>query len=221
MNDRPSGLKFILQEAIEVRFWEIYLTRSRINLRDRLSAYAIDKGPYRTALRETDQVSFRFLKFDWDRTLKFLFAEQSIPFEIVNLFKIDVANAMKRKVYVAEDDLNILFALDTMLEEAGYDVTLSHCGSPMMEKNAPITDVYILDNRMPDINGVDVCKHLKSQAATKNIPVIMISAARNFSREALRAGVDDYLEKPFQMNDLLRLVAKHTMHSEEFSNAEQ
>jgi CheY-like chemotaxis protein len=220
MNDRPSGLKCILQEAIEIKLWEIYLTRSRFDLLNRLSAYAIDKGPLRTALRETDKISFRFMKFDWDRTLKVLLAEQSIPYEIVNSYKIDVAQAMtKRRVYVAEDDLNILFALDTMLEEAGYDVTLSHCGAPMLEKNAPVTDVYILDNRMPDVNGIDVCKHLKAQAATKHIPVIMISAARNFSREALRAGVDDYLEKPFQMHDLLHLVEKHTKQEPTFSSS--
>jgi CheY-like chemotaxis protein len=219
MNDTPSGLKSILQDAIEVKLWEIYLLRSRIDLQNRLSAYAIDKGPYRTTSQQSDQVSFRFMKFDWDRTLKFLLSEQSIPYEITSTFKVDAAGAaVKRKVYVAEDDLNILFALDTILEDAGYDVTLSHCGSPMLEKNAPITDVYILDNRMPDINGIDVCRHLKSQAATKHIPVIMISALRNCSHEALRAGVDAYLEKPFQMNELLQLVAKHTAR-EEFSNA--
>jgi CheY-like chemotaxis protein len=211
MNHRPSGAPYTLPEGVEIKLWESYIIRSRVNLLDRLSAYAIDKGPWRGAARESERVTFRFFKFDWDRTVKVLLDEQSVPYEIVNVFQFDVAQSInKKRVYVAEDDLNILFALDTMLEDAGYDVTLSHCGSPMLEKNAPVTDVYILDNKMPDINGVDVCRHLKAQDATKHVPVIMISAVRNFGREALKAGVDDYLEKPFQMKELLRLVAKHT-----------
>ena len=214
MNDIPSGLKSIMQDAIEVKLWEIYLLRNRHNILDRLSAYAIDKGPYRT---KSDRVTFRFMKFDWDRSLKFLLSEQFIPYEIIRVFKMDIPRHLeKRKVYVAEDDLNILFALETMLEGAGYDVTLSHRGSPMLVKNPPITDLYILDNRMPDINGIEVCMHLKSQAATRHIPVIMISAFRNAGRVAFDAGVDDYLEKPFKMNDLLQLVAKHMTDQKQF-----
>ena len=56
----------------------------------------------------------------------------------------------------------------------------------------------------------------KRQAETNHIPVIMISAFRGLGRQALDAGVDDYLEKPFKMNDLLQLVAKYTTHKEQF-----
>jgi DNA-binding response OmpR family regulator len=119
----------------------------------------------------------------------------------------------KKKVYIAEDDLNILFALNTMLEDAGYDVLISHCGSPMLKTDLPSTDLFILDNRMPDVDGIDVCRHLKSQPSTKHVPVIMISAFRNFGSQAIRAGVDEFLEKPFDMGTLLRLVAKHTANT--------
>ena len=106
MNDTPSGLKSIMLDAIEVKLWEIYLIRNRHNVLGRLSAYSIDKGPHRT---ESDRVTFRFMKFDWDRSLKFLLSEQFIPYEITRVFKMDIPpHLQERKVYVAEDDLNIL-----------------------------------------------------------------------------------------------------------------
>jgi CheY-like chemotaxis protein len=210
MNDTPSGLKRISQDAMEVKFWEIYLLRNRNNLYSALCRYALDKGPMRNA-QETERVVFRFMKYDWDRTLVQLLTAQSVPFEILRTFKTDVFQYMtKKKVYVAEDDLNILFALEVMLEEAGYEVTLSHCGNPILENYLPATDLFILDNFMPGVNGIDVCRHLKNQSATEHIPVIMISAIRNSGPQARKAGVDEFLEKPFQMQQLLQLVAKYT-----------
>jgi CheY-like chemotaxis protein len=213
MNDMPSGLKRLNQEAIEVKLWEIYLLRNRNNLNRQLSTYSIDNGPSNNRPANPEQVIFRFMRYDWDKTIKKLLTDSSIPFETGRMFEIDVSSvARKKTVYVAEDDLSILFALDTMLENAGYDVILSHCGSPMMEHALPPTDVFILDNLMPDINGIELCKHLKMQAETKHIPVIMISALRNFDGQARKAGADEFLEKPFQMHDLLKLVAKHTQN---------
>jgi CheY-like chemotaxis protein len=214
MNDTPSGLKNIPQEAVEIKLWEIYLLRNRHNLSTSLSRYSLDRGPLHRN-EETERIVFRFMKYDWDKSIRQLLTDQSVPFEIVRTFTTDVNQKTRKKVYVAEDDLNILFSLDVMLEDAGYDVMLSHCGTPMLESNLPATDVFILDNRMPDINGIDVCLHLKRQPATQHIPVIMISAFRNFRPQALRAGVDDFLEKPFQMQDLLGLVSKHTQRSTE------
>jgi CheY-like chemotaxis protein len=211
MNNTPSGLKRPPLDAIEIRVWEIYLLRSRINLNTTLSAYALHRKQYTGRNSESSKVAFRFLLSDWEKTISDLLVKNSIPFEKVSLCKADVEKTVQRKkVYVAEDDLNILFALNTLLEDAGYDVLLSHCGKPMLKRDLPSTDLFILDNRMPDIDGIEVCSHLKSQPLTKHIPVIMISAYRNFSLQARNAGVDDFLEKPFQMNDLLQLVAKHT-----------
>jgi CheY-like chemotaxis protein len=211
MNNTPSGLQRPLFDAIEIRVWEIYLLRSRINLNTTLSAYALHRKPYTGRNCESSKVAFRFLLSDWEKTISDLLTKNSIPFEKVSVYKADIDKTVeKKKVYVAEDDLNILFALNTLLEDAGYDVLMTHCGKPMLKRDLPSTDIFILDNRMPDIDGIEVCRHLKSQPLTKHIPIIMISAYRNFSLQARNAGVDDFLEKPFQMNDLLQLVAKHT-----------
>lgn len=211
LDAKPSGLKKSTVDGLEVRLWVIYLTRSRKNLFNVLSSYAVDNGPLKRSQEDPDRVHFRFTTYDWQKSVMPLCHDEHIPFEIVGAFTLDTnVHPIKKRVYIVEDDLNILFALNTMLEAAGYDVLLAHCGQPMMEPNLPATDLFILDRRMPGVDGIEICKHLKKQAYTKNIPVIMISANKDFAMEAYSAGVDDFMEKPFHMNDLLRLVDKHT-----------
>jgi CheY-like chemotaxis protein len=210
-NDTPSGLKTAPQAAVEIRLWEIYLLRSRNNLNEILSGYSLDKGPLRTNAEDPDRVVFRFMAYDWDKSIRKLLLDRNIPFEVANKFNIDVfQQAAKKRIYLVEDDLHILFALNAMLEDAGYDVILSHCGAPMLQENLPATDLFILDKRMPDIDGIELSRHLRAQKATQHTPIVMISASRNFSQQALKAGVNDCLEKPFQMQDLLKVVAKYT-----------
>jgi two-component system KDP operon response regulator KdpE/two-component system response regulator MprA len=62
---------------------------------------------------------------------------------------------------------------------------------------------------MPTIDGIALCKYLKLQEATKDIPIIMISSYHKLKRKAKEAGVDDFLEKPFDIKDLLRTINKY------------
>ena len=211
VDDKPSGLRSATIEGIEIRLWEIYLLRDRTNLFQVLSSYSVNNRPGPETVDLSGRVSFRFTRYDWDRSLKQLLMKQHIPFEVGSKFLMDPAKEnRKKKVYIAEDDLNILFALNSILEDAGYDVLMSHCGERMLATNLPPTDLFILDRLMPGVDGIQVCKHLKRHMSTKDIPVIMISASRNALSEAYDAGVDDFLEKPFQMKQLLALVAKYT-----------
>lgn len=211
LNDRPSGLRSAPLEGIEVRLWDIYLLRNRTNLSHLLSKYSVNGGISHETGNPSGRVSFRFTLYDWERTLEPLLVEQQVPFELCGRFLLDRAkDTRKKKVYIAEDDLDILFALNSMLEDAGYDVFMSHCGERMLATNLPPADLFILDRLMPGVDGIQVCKHLKRHLPTKDIPVIMISASRKAVSEAREAGADDFLEKPFQMKQLLALVAKHT-----------
>ena len=63
---------------------------------------------------------------------------------------------------------------------------------------------------MPDGEGLEIYSKLMSRAETKNTPVIMISADHDIQSRALAAGIDDFLRKPFEMKELLRIVARHT-----------
>lgn len=216
IDDKPSSLRNHTSEGVVIRLWEIYLLRNRTNLGQVLTSYSLDNGPVPDGGPGTGRISFRFTAYDWSRSLAQLLHTNHIPYEVTSKFLMNNGgDNRKKKVYIAEDDLNILFALNTMLEDAGYDVLLSHCGERMLESNLPATDVFILDKLMPGVDGIQVCKHLRKHAHTRNTPVIMISASRNSASEALAAGVNDFLEKPFHMKKLLELVAKHTSGEKE------
>jgi CheY-like chemotaxis protein len=175
-----------------------------------LSAYSL-LPDFESMKPGTQTVTFHFMLFDWNRTLRKMLDDRSIAYEVLKTYSTNsFTQVPKKKVYLADDDLHILFSLNALLEEAGYDVLISHCGTPMLQPNLPSTDIFVLDNLMPDVNGLDVCRHLKTQEQTKHIPVIMMSARSGTSAKALRAGADCFLEKPFQMRDLLKAVAEHT-----------
>jgi CheY-like chemotaxis protein len=118
--------------------------------------------------------------------------------------------SLRKKIFVAEDDPEVRETLSIMLEDAGYQVRATACGTPILEGSFSRVDLFILDKLMPDIDGLEICRHLRAQSATKDIPVIMISAKAKSGNEALHAGANDYIEKPFEMHYLLNVVSKYT-----------
>ena len=111
-----------------------------------------------------------------------------------------------RKVLVVDDDpgmreliTSILAMEDVMVSSAidGKDAVLK----TITEK----PDLILLDVGMPKLNGITVCKAIRASAATRNTPVIIITALTATGRveECMEAGADDFLGKPFQMKELL------------------
>jgi CheY-like chemotaxis protein len=116
---------------------------------------------------------------------------------------------MNKRIVIAEDDEDILFTLNLMLTEAGYDVEPLTSARTLLEGQYPYPDLYILDKRMPDMDGLDVCRQLRLRPECAYIPIIIISASPRFGQQALNAGANDFLEKPFQMQNLLQMVDKY------------
>ena|ERR1017187_9044065 len=115
----------------------------------------------------------------------------------------------KKKILVADDNPAILDALKIMLEEEGYEVETTVDGATAQDMKGHLPDLLLLDIWMSGIDGRDICKHLKSAAATKHIPVTMISATKDIEQIAKDSGADDFISKPFQMENLLAIVAKY------------
>lgn len=114
--------------------------------------------------------------------------------------------SVQRKVMIADDDPGILDAVEAMLEFGGYQVTSTANGATVLEMKDNFPDLLLLDIWMSGTDGRDVCKQLKSQELTKKIPIIMISASTELERSAKEAGADDFLEKPFDMEELLHKI---------------
>jgi hypothetical protein len=77
--DRPAGYKETRQEIVEIKLWEVYLLYNRGNLYNTLSTYSIDNGPVEKGQQEAGRVSFRFMNYDWERTIKQLLYDNRIP----------------------------------------------------------------------------------------------------------------------------------------------
>lgn len=77
--DAPGGYKESRQEIVEIKLWEVYLLYNRRNLYNTLSTYSLDNGPVEKDHQEEGRVSFRFMSFDWERTVKQLLYDNRIP----------------------------------------------------------------------------------------------------------------------------------------------
>jgi len=103
----------------------------------------------------------------------------------------------KKKIYVADDEVNIRFAIKTFLENAGYTVEDFETGDLLLTAfvDSP-ADLVVLDVMMPGSNGFVVCKELRK---ISHVPIIMLTARDSDLDYAtgLDLGSDDYLIKPF------------------------
>lgn len=117
------------------------------------------------------------------------------------------------KILLAEDDQDLRFMLHRMLNDAGYNVESVDEGSGIVDGKVDWPDVFILDQQMATIDGLALSKYLKINNATKDIPIIMISAYPESRKKAKRIGVSDFLQKPFESRDLLRVIERHVNHA--------
>ena len=115
---------------------------------------------------------------------------------------------MKKKIVVADDDKDIVVVLSMMLEDAGYEVQSTANGHTVQKVCDYLPDLLLLDIWMAGVDGRDICKQLKNQRLTKHIPIIMVSANQDTEKIAREAGADDFIAKPFDMDDLLTMVEK-------------
>lgn len=109
---------------------------------------------------------------------------------------------MKPTVLVVDDEPQIVRALRINLTARGYSVIAAYTGKSALEAAASTPEVIVLDLGLPDIDGLDVIAGIRGWT---NIPIIVLSARRD-SREkvsALDAGADDYVTKPFGMDEFL------------------
>jgi len=115
----------------------------------------------------------------------------------------------KKKILVIEDDRDISELIVYNLEREGYEVACLYEGGHAVDfvhKRKP--DLIILDLMLPEVDGIDICRTLKSGNDTKHIPIVMLTAK---SEEAdvvvgLQMGADDYIPKPFSPKVLVARI---------------
>lgn len=115
----------------------------------------------------------------------------------------------KKKILVVEDDRDINELINYNLNREGYDVASLFDGSQAVDfarKRNP--DLILLDLMLPEVDGIEICRLLKSDDATKKIPIIMLTAKSEESDVVvgLQMGADDYIAKPFSPKVLLARI---------------
>lgn len=114
-----------------------------------------------------------------------------------------------KQIIIVDDDINILDPMTIILEGAGYAVTAVSNGTSLLNREFTAPDIFIIDKQLSGVDGLDVCRFLKTQDDLKHIPVVMISASPNIHALAKDAMANEALEKPFKMKELRDMVLKH------------
>src|SRR5215468_2511132 len=121
-------------------------------------------------------------------------------------------SAVRHSVLVVDDSNLLRGILKEELEAEGFEVHMAEDGPQALERARDVRpDVILLDIGLPGMDGYEVCRRIKSDAATSEIPVLMITALNELKDKlaGFEAGADDYLTKPFFTKELLARLRKN------------
>ncbi|MCB4756932.1 MAG: response regulator [Elusimicrobia bacterium] len=115
-------------------------------------------------------------------------------------------------ILVVDDEPRIVENMQALLEKKGFEVVPSFSGGEGLSKLKQVgPDLIILDVMMPEIDGFQVCRQVKSNSETRSIPILLLTALNQTEEKVkgLEAGADDFLTKPFENAELLARVKAH------------
>src|SRR6195952_1104221 len=113
------------------------------------------------------------------------------------------------KIIIFDDDEDILSICVYILEEQGWEVhAYTNCNNIIERVSAIAPDVILMDNWIPDEGGIIATQKLKKDEKLKHIPVIYFSANSDIQLLAAQAGAESYLAKPFDLDDLEKVINK-------------
>jgi phosphate regulon transcriptional regulator PhoB len=132
--------------------------------------------------------------------------------------------ADKQKILVVDDEHDIIELLSYNLAREGFDVATAADGEEALKKiRGELFDLVVLDLMMPGIQGMELCRILRNDPKTRNVPVIMLTA-KTYEVDrilGLEMGADDYLTKPFSVRELIARIKAVLRRSAKTSAAEE
>ncbi len=115
----------------------------------------------------------------------------------------------KETILIVEDEKDIVKMLDYNLKKEGFKTLIAHDGEDALDAaNRGYPDLVLLDLMLPGMDGLEVCKTLKSESRTASMPIIMLTAKSQESDKVvgLELGADDYITKPFSPRELIARI---------------
>ena len=125
---------------------------------------------------------------------------------------------MKPKILVVDDEPDVVRLIEFNLKAAGYDVITAEDGAEGLQRaRSASPDLIVLDLMLPEVEGLEVCKLLRRDPATAQVPIIILTAkAAEVDRIlGLELGADDYVTKPFSPRELVLRVKKRLQRQAE------
>ena len=123
------------------------------------------------------------------------------------------------RVLVVDDEIKLTELLKLELDIEGYDVDIASdgAGGLIRSRTEPLPDLIILDWNLPDFSGIDICQRIRAGGVTT--PILMLTGHDEITDrvKALDAGVDDYLIKPFSIDELMARLRAMRRRAESFS----
>lgn len=116
--------------------------------------------------------------------------------------------ASAAQILVLDDSPAIVDSIEMMMELEGLTVAKFYKGSDMLDALKPDSkpDVILMDMWLSGEDGRDICRHIRSDEKLRDIPVVIMSASRGLGQSALDAGANDFIAKPFDMNDMIERI---------------
>ncbi len=121
-----------------------------------------------------------------------------------------------KKILIVDDDPGIGEMLKTLLEFNDFDAIVTAKPDETVEVILENDiDLVLLDMLISGVNGTDVCMSLRKNERTAQIPILMMSALHNAGSKCKKAGADDFIAKPFEMDALIKKINKVLNRNEE------
>jgi CheY-like chemotaxis protein len=115
----------------------------------------------------------------------------------------------RTQVLVVDDDPEIVTFLATLLELEGIESQVATSAAAALEKlRHAVPSLVLLDIAMPDRDGLDLCRELKKDPRTRDVPVFVVSArpGKDVVERALAAGAEEFIRKPFENHELIARI---------------
>jgi CheY-like chemotaxis protein len=117
--------------------------------------------------------------------------------------------ALRARVLVVDDDPEIVTFLATLLELEGIESQVATSAAAALEKlEHGLPNLVLLDIAMPDRDGLDLCRELKQDPRTRDVPVFVVSArpGKDVVDRAYAAGAEEFIRKPFENQELIARI---------------
>jgi two-component system, OmpR family, phosphate regulon response regulator PhoB len=135
--------------------------------------------------------------------------ESQVTSTIAEPLPVRAPTMARPRVLIIEDERGLTDVLTYNLQREGYDTVVAHDGKEGLRKaQMHLPDIILLDLMLPGLNGLDVCRELRSGERTRNVPIVMLTAKAEETDHVVgfSLGADDYVTKPFSVKVLMQRI---------------